>query len=203
MNGFAKAMLLTASLCGLGCRAKSALHEPDPELNRMLRVPRYDIYEESTFFQDRMTMRKPPDGTVPFGASGHAPAFLHGVDNGAFVTRFPLPLTEPLVDRGRSRFERTCSACHGMNGDGNEMVTRMMARPAPSLHLPRIRELPPGKVFYIVSNGYGLMPDYATQLGVEDRWAVVAYVKVLERSRYAPIAALPNGLRQELERRLP
>ncbi len=195
------ALLLSCSI--VGCRTKTAFRKPDLDLNRMLEVPRYDIYEESAFFEDKMTMRRPPEGTVPRSAETGDPAYLRGMKAGAFLGTFPIELTENLIERGRGRFERTCSACHGMSGRGNAMVTRFMQRPAPSLHEPRIRELPPGKVFFIISNGYGFMPDYATHLSVQDRWAVVAYVKVLERSQYAPIASLPDALRRELARRLP
>ncbi len=195
--------LAGCAVVALGCRTRTAFRQPDPELNRMLEVPRYDAYEESSFFDDRMTMRSPPKGTVAYAAETGSPVYLHGEQNGAFASTFPFELTQSLIERGRSRFERICSACHGMSGYGNDMVTKHMQRPAPSLHLQRIRDLPPGKVFSIISNGYGLMPDYAAQLVIHDRWAVVAYVKALELSQYAAVATLPEDLRAELERRLP
>src|SRR5512142_1970399 len=198
-----RSLLLACACFAIGCRTRTAFHVPDPELNRMLEVPRYDAYEESSFFDDRMTMRLPPAGTIPLNAPTGSPAYLQGEQDGAFATTFPIELTETLIERGRGRFERTCSACHGMSGYGNDMVTKHMQRPAPSLHLQRIRDLPPGKVFSIISNGYGFMPDYAAQLVVRDRWAVVAYVKALELSQYAPVASLPDDVQRELERRLP
>jgi len=195
-------LLIACAGLALACRTRTALRRPDPDLNRMLEVPRYDVYEESRFFEDRMTMRLPPDGTVPRNAETGTPEYLYGERGGAFVTSFPFELTEPVIRHGRSHFERICSACHGMDGYGNDMVTKHMQRPAPSLHLERIRALPPGKVFSIISNGYGLMPDYAAQLAVRDRWAVVTYVKALERSQYLPLASLPDEARHAIVRRL-
>ncbi len=196
-------VLLISSGLLLACRAKSAFRKPDPELNRMLEVPRYDIYEAGPFFDNGMTMREPPRGTVSYRSRHAAPdGFWSGKAHGGFLTEFPIDIDAATIERGRGRYERTCAACHGMSGYGNTAVTRHMQRPAPSLHEKRLRELLPGKVFTIVSNGYGFMPDYAAKLSTEDRWAVVAYVKVLELSQYAPIAELPEQLRQKLERRL-
>lgn len=193
---------LPAVLALWGCRAESAFREPDPDLNRMLEVPRYDSYEEGDFFPDRMVLRHPPAGAVPYDAETGDAAYLEGIEAGAFVGTFPLRLSRDLILRGQSRFEQTCAACHGVSGYGNPMVTKHMQRPAPSLHQPRLRGLPPGKLYYIVSHGYGLMPSYAAHLNVHDRWAVVAYVKALQRSQNAQIAALPSELRQQAERRL-
>jgi mono/diheme cytochrome c family protein len=197
-----RAAALACSAFGATCNNQAAFRQPDPDLNRMLEVPRYDAYEESGFFEDGMTMRQPPEGSLPFRAESTNPAYLRGQDAGRFTTSFPLPLDENLLAEGRAHFEQICSACHGRSGYGNDAVTRHMQRPAPSLHLERIRELPPGKVFSIISRGYGLMPDYAAQLAVRDRWAVVAYVKVLERSQYAPVSSLTHELREEASRRL-
>ncbi len=202
-QGWLVGSLAFAGLAAVACHGEEAFRRPDPDLNRMLEVPRYDIYEESHFFQDRMTMRRPPEGTVPFDAEVHDPQYLTGVANGYFVTTLPVRPSRALLSRGRDRFERFCGACHGKAGYGNPMVTRNMQRPPPSLHQARLRQLPPGRLFHIVTHGYGFMPSYAAKLDVVDRWAVIAYVKVLQRSQYAPLAELPADLRGRALGRLP
>lgn len=201
-HGWGRRAALVLCLLPLACRVDTAFHEPDPGLNRMLEVPRYDIYEESQFFDDHMTMRRPPEGTITYAPDVLDPVYLRGQRAGVFTSTFPLELTQALIERGRGRYSRICAACHGVDGYGNEMVIQHMQRPAPVLHQERLRELTPGKLFFIISNGYGYMPAYATKLDVQDRWAVVAYVKALQRSQYAVVTALPPRLRKEVEARL-
>jgi mono/diheme cytochrome c family protein len=167
----------------------------------MLEVPRYDVYEASTFFADGMTMREPPKGTIPYGRVPRDPATVTGKRDGEFVTSFPIDLSDAVLGRGRSKFEQICAACHGIDGSGNEMVSRHMRRPPPPLYSPRVVELPVGEVFWIVSRGYGLMPAYAAQLDILDRWAVVAYVSALQRSRNAVLDFIPDDIRRKLARR--
>ncbi len=95
-----------------------------------------------------------------------------------------------------------CAACHGLAGDGDSPVARNMAlRKPPSLHEPRIRALPAGRLYAVVRDGYGLMPSYAEELSVGERWAVVAYVRALQLSQGARLAELPPELRSEARAR--
>jgi mono/diheme cytochrome c family protein len=191
---------LVALVGGTGCRTHDVFRELDWSWNRMQTQPRYDIYAASPFFDDGKAMRAPPDGTVPFGPNPEAAPGLDGTLNGAYVTTFPLPITRQLLEVGRSRFQITCSACHGMAGDGKTVVATYMGRPPPSLHELRIRLLPHGRIYEVIRDGYGLMPSYATHLSVDERWAVVAYVRALERSQNAVVARLPPAVAADLER---
>lgn len=186
----------------LGCRAETAFRQPDPELNRMLEVPRYDIYESSSFYPDGMVLRRPPEGTIPYGPSRIDFPTHQGKRDGKFLTSIPFDVTMALLQEGREHFDDTCAACHGVLGDGDTVVATHMQRKPASLYSERVRSLADGKLYFIIENGYGFMPDYASHLDVRARWAVVAYVRALQRSRVARLDALPEDIAAEARRRL-
>jgi mono/diheme cytochrome c family protein len=165
--------------------------------------PRYDAYRESTFFEDGSAMRAPPHGTRPFSTVAENTAITEGTVDGHDVETIPVAVTPELLARGRAQFEIVCAACHGAAGDGNSIPAHFMERKPPSFTEERLRVLPDGRIFKIVGDGYGAMPSYATHLDVQDRWAVVAFVRALERSRHAVVARLPDDIVNELRRRAP
>jgi mono/diheme cytochrome c family protein len=144
-------------------------------------------------------MRTPPAGTVAY-RSALDPVVATGLGpDGRPVATVPLPLTAATLARGRSRFEIICAACHGVLGDGESQVAlNMSLRRPPSLHA--YRDVPDGHVFRVITHGFGLMPSYAPALSVEDRWAVVAYVRALQLSQYAKVEQLPPAAREALEK---
>jgi mono/diheme cytochrome c family protein len=170
----------------------------------MLEQPRYEAYGQSPFFDDGRAMRKPADFSVSREAVLGSALFLDGIEDGEFARRFPVPVSMALLERGRADFEIVCATCHGVLGDGDSPVAaKMQLRKPPSLLTPDIAAFPPGRLYRIVTVGYGLMPANDYQLDVERRWAVVAYLKALERSQTALLTDLPEGRRAELERQAP
>jgi mono/diheme cytochrome c family protein len=161
-------------------------------------------YGGNPFFADGRTMRAPPAGTVPREREVADPMLASGLDEaGAYAKENPFRLDAELLERGRDRFEITCAACHGLVGDGDSEVARAMRlRKPPSLHEARIAGYPPGRIYQVVTQGFGLMPSYRTQLGIRDRWAVVAYVRALQLSQDVKLAALPADIRDEAQRSL-
>ena len=164
--------------------------------------PRYEPYERLA----------PPSvaGTVARGHL-HDDEFLEtGKVGGQFVDAFPLPVVYPQdgvpapagsfidIRRGRERYEVYCAPCHGLAGRGNGMVVQRGYRPPPSLHIDRLRNERPGYFFDVISRGFGAMPDYAAQINVRDRWAIVAYVRALQLSQNAPVAELPSEVRRKV-----
>jgi hypothetical protein len=115
----------------------------------------------------------------------------------------PLPLTPEFLARGRDRFEVFCAPCHGAAGEGRSVVAEAMplVKP-PSLVSAELAAKPPGHVFRVITDGFGMMPRYAYQLPVEDRWAVVAHVRALQLAAAVPLASLPPALREAAEREL-
>ncbi len=196
------ALLALVSLVAFaGCDSKDMVHEPEWTLSRMLDQPRVDPYSPSEFFVDGRGMRTPVAGTVPRDAVLGSRLFLEGYDDGTAAATLPMPVTRALLEEGHERFEIVCATCHGTLGDGNSPVSaKMQIRKPPSLLTPDIASFPPGRVYRVVSVGYGLMPAVDYQLDVRQRWAVVAYLAALQRSQRAKVADLPSRLRGELER---
>ncbi|HXU63582.1 MAG TPA: cytochrome c [Polyangia bacterium] len=175
------------------------------------RQPKATRYKESDFYADGLWMRPPPEGTVPREriTLNHTLTTGHEVDGPVqantealphYAATIPIPLSRKLLDLGRKRFDITCATCHGPLADGNSIVaTQMALRPPPSLLKAQYIEKPSGYIYEVVTKGFGLMASYAAELTVEERWAVVAYLRALQLAQTQPAAALPPDVRQQLE----
>jgi mono/diheme cytochrome c family protein len=169
-----------------------------PRLDPMQRQPKYRAYQASEASPDGLAMRHPPAGTIPFGKIPDAAVATGLGPDGRPLERAPLPPTAALLARGRNRFEVLCAACHGVLGDGQSQVAINMAlRRPPSLHA--YRDVPDGHIYRVISEGFGLMPPYAAALSIEDRWAVVGYVRALQLSQHASLEQVPPDARRRLE----
>lgn len=187
-------VLVLACLALAACDARQNLSPPDLDLNRMRDQPRYDVWEASPFFPNGSVMQTPPEGTVSRDAATPGPT----------PDAFPMPLTPELLANGRRRFETYCAPCHGVDGSGHSVIADNMplVKP-PSFHSETLRALTPGRVFQVISEGYGMMPRYAYQLDPDERWAVVAWVRALQRSRAVRLSDLPPDLRRRALEELP
>jgi mono/diheme cytochrome c family protein len=115
------------------------------------------------------------------------------------VEEFPFPITRELVERGRNRYMIYCVVCHDAVGGGHgKIVERGYTKP-PSYHSERLRSAPAGYLFRVVSQGYGSMPSYASQIPVRDRWAIISYVRALQLSQHYPADKLPDEIRNQLD----
>jgi mono/diheme cytochrome c family protein len=188
----AAAIAAAAALGGLGACDWSA--------QRMVDQERCERDEPTRLFPDGNCDRVPPPGAVEW--RGRAPGGGPSGPSATPAATTPRPaLSRTLLERGRNRFEIFCAPCHGLVGDGRSQVAEnMLLRPPPSLHETRIVNLDDAKLYDVVSGGYGLMPAYRAQLAPADRWAVVAYVRALERSQDVALDQLPPGVREEAER---
>ena len=101
------------------------------------------------------------------------------------VDTFPFPITKEILERGQERYQIFCSSCHGLTGYGDGMVARRgFNKPAPaSFHQDKLRQAPVGHFFDVVSNGWGAMPSHASQIPIEDRWKIIAYIRALQLSQ--------------------
>jgi mono/diheme cytochrome c family protein len=111
---------------------------------------------------------------------------------------FPLPVNEELLERGEGRYKIFCTPCHGLQGDGNGMISMRGFKHPPSFHQDRLRQEPNGYIYDVVANGFGAMYGYSAQIPPRDRWAIIAYVRALQLSRNAKAADLPAELREKL-----
>ena len=196
-------VVLAAAVCAgvlVACDAEENVHTPEWTLSRMLEQPRYEAYGQSSFFDDGRAMRRPVEFTIARETVLGTPSFVDGIEDGHYAEHVPLPLTLALLDKGRVQFGIVCATCHGVLGDGDSPVAaKMQLRKPPSLLTEDIASFPPGRVYRVVTVGYGLMPANDYQLDVEQRWAVVAYLKALERSQTARLTDLSAELRTKLE----
>ena len=160
--------------------------------------PRHEPLEASRVFADRSSSRPLVEGTVARGQLNDDDFLYTGKVMGQPVTEFPFAITRKELDRGQDRFNIYCAPCHSRLGDGRGMVVQRGFRQPPSFHIDRLRQVPPGYVFDVITNGFGVMPDYRAQLTVQDRWAVVAYLKALQLSQNATMADVPESERGHL-----
>ena len=156
--------------------------------------PRFKPFAESDFYTDLRSARPPVEGTVACGQL-HEDSYLYtgkiGNNPGDYM---PFPVTDEILARGQQRFNIYCSPCHSRMGDGNGIVpSRGFPRKPPSYHTDRLRKAPLGYFFDVITNGFGAMPDYASQIPPRDRWAIVAYIRALQLSQDATAADVPAG----------
>lgn len=179
MRTEAKAVaVLALALAAAGCR------------NDMHDQPRYGPLQASAFFNDHRSARPLPEGTVPRGALA-AQALLG--------KEIPFPVTREVLERGRQRFDVYCSVCHDRLGNGLGMIVRRGYRRPPSLHLDRLVTSADAHYFDVITNGFGAMPNYATEVEPADRWAIVAYIRALQRSRRASLSDVPADAMPRLQ----
>jgi mono/diheme cytochrome c family protein len=162
-------------------------------------------YEATTFFPDSRGTRDPVAGTVArglleedrhlyegrFAAGAAGPA-------GELVDTFPMAVDRALLARGQERYQIFCSPCHARTGDGDGMVVRRGFQRPRTFHRDELRSAKVGYLYEVISKGLGVMPSYAPQISVPDRWAIVAYVRALQLSQAASIDDVPEPTRSEL-----
>jgi mono/diheme cytochrome c family protein len=177
-NGDGSPFLPFLVLCVLACGCRQDMHNQ----------PKYIPYRPSTFFLDTRSERDPVPGTIARGTLVEDELLQTGKQAGADATVFPFPVDVELLRRGQERFNIFCSPCHGRDGDGAGMVVQRGYRRPPTFHQDRLRQAPPGHFFDVMTSGFGAMPDYSAQVPVRDRWAIAAYIRVLQLSQHAAMA---------------
>ena len=167
--------------------------------------PKLGPQARNRLFADRRAMRPPVEGTVAQGELREDDGLNRGVVGEAWIEQFPLPVTEQLLRRGRERYDIYCSPCHGLAGYGDGMVAKRADAlqegtwtPPASLHSELVRGRPVGHLYNSITNGIRNMPAYGPQITVEDRWAIVAYERALQRSQSATVEDVPPELRAQL-----
>jgi len=162
--------------------------------------PKYEPLEASRFFRDGQASRPVVEDTVARGQLRLDPHRETGKVDGQLVESFPAPVTRATLDRGQARYEIFCAPCHGRAGDGQGMVAQRGLRRLPAtFHSDRLRQAPPGYFFDVITNGFGAMQDYRSQIPVNDRWAIVAYIWVLQLSQHASVDDVPEAERESLD----
>jgi hypothetical protein len=166
------AALAFAALLGGACRQD--MHDQ----------PRVKPLAESAFFADGSGARPLPAHTVARGELRADRALHTGRhEDDSLLTELPVPLDRMILLRGRERYDIFCAPCHGRTGEGDGMVVRRGYKAPVSYHQDRLRMAPLGYYFDVMTNGFGVMPSYASQIPVEDRWAIASYIRALQFAR--------------------
>lgn len=184
-----------------GCRGMTRQKPPvHPNLN-MDNQQRLDPQERYDFFANHAAMRMPVPGTVKRGGLRtveNAPLEYGRTASGDFIQENPLEVTEALLERGQERFNIYCTVCHGYSGDGRGIImvgnggTGYGYVLAPTYHSDRLRNVEDGYLYNVILNGYNNMPSYGHEIGVQDRWAIVAYIRALQASQDASEEDVPE-----------
>ncbi len=161
--------------------------------------PKYVPLRQSAFFNDARSARPLVEGTIARGQLHEDELLYTGKVNGADATMFPMRIDAAVMARGQQRFNIYCAPCHGRTGQGDGMVVRRGYRRPPTFHQDRLRDAPVGHFFDVITAGFGAIPDYAAQIKVEDRWAIIAYVRALQLSEHATIADVPAAERDKVQ----
>ncbi len=148
---------------------------------------------QSDFYSDLRTARPQVEGTVARGQLHEDEYFYTGKIGGNPGDYMPFPVTEEVLARGHERFNIYCAPCHSRLGDGNGMVPQRGFKHPPTYHQDRLRKVPLGYFFDVMTNGFGVMPDYTTQIAPRDRWCIVAYIRALQLSQNATPADVAAG----------
>ena len=160
--------------------------------------PKYKAFRPSDFFGDDRSARPLVEDTVARGELRADAAYFTGKQGATPVDVLPVAVTPALLRRGQERYGIYCTPCHGQTGRGDGMVVQRGYRRPPSFHIERLRNEKTGYFFDVITSGFGAMPDYAAQVTVADRWAIVAYLRALQLSENARLEDVPADRRDAL-----
>jgi mono/diheme cytochrome c family protein len=211
-------LITIAGIAVLGFRGEKGRNEPWELFPDMVRQMKVRAQAPLGFFADGRGPRMPVNGTVPIGyeppksqpaatSEIHPVAFSVGTDyidtgkmGNNWGTGIPVPVTPELLQRGRERFNITCAMCHGATATGNGITKSYGLATVVTLQDDRIRKMADGEIFNTITNGKNTMMAYGPTLMVADRWAIIAYLRALQRSQGATIADVPPEHRADLDK---
>jgi len=183
-----------------GRRGSHSRREPIEIFPDMNRQPKLRPQNVDTFFEDGRSSRLPIPGTIARGDHYEDVPYNTGRIPGTtnFIDALPVEVTESMMARGKQRFGINCTPCHGAAGDGKGITSKYGMIPA-NLHDKRIVELNDGEIFNTITYGKGLMGPYGPNVTVEDRWAIIAYLRALQLSQLGTMDDVPEPLRAALQ----
>lgn len=185
-----------------GCRGRQS---EAPPIHPHLSMDFQEKFQAQTYnplFEDKASMRKPPTGTVARGQlRGNSALFEGRTADGEYVETIPVAVNRSVLERGQDRYNVYCAPCHGKSGNGKGTIMQgdYGYTPASSYHGDRLRQVTDGYMYDVITNGVRNMPGYAQQIPVRDRWAIVSYIRALQRSQYAKPGNLPESIVTKIE----
>jgi len=208
--GFLLLCLVTVSVAGFrGAKSRRPPIELFPDMDRQ---PKLRPQTHNNLFADQLSSRLPVEGTVPrsrptvlenkeiypFEDNPLNTGRVPGTTN--FVETIPLPVTEQLLARGQQRYAINCAPCHGASGDGKGITSKYNMIAMANFHDLRLVKMPDGEMFNTITYGKNLMGAYGPNVTITDRWAIIAYIRALERSRLASLDDVPEAQRSLLRK---
>jgi mono/diheme cytochrome c family protein len=194
-NGFIALLLGMAFLAGCAGPQRVPPIQVWPDMDNQ---EKYKAQSSSPLFNDGRSNRRPVEGTVGIGQLKENAAFYTGVENGYWIGKNPVEVTPDLLRRGRQRYDIYCAPCHDRTGQGQGIVPKKTAWLATNLLEDRQREMADGEIYEVISNGRRTMHGYRYQIVERDRWAIVAYLRALQRASRGTVADVPPNLVSEL-----
>lgn len=167
----------------------------------MKRQGKFKPQWENDLFADHRDSRVPPAGTVARGHLGEDTAYSTGFVGDMYVGKSPVPVTIDLLKKGQAKFGTYCTPCHDREGTGQGIVpTRVPSWQPSNLMEDRVVQFADGDIFNVITEGRRTMPPYKYQISVEDRWAIVAYLRVLQRAAHGSMGDVPQDQKAALEK---
>ena len=198
---YALVFIVVAVVSLAGFRGCTSTRSPIELFDDMVRQPKYKAQGRFAFFADGRTDRPIPANTVARGELQSDDHRYRGKNvDGSFARGFPaaLPVTHELMARGQQRYTIYCAPCHGAVGDGQGITKAYGMTATPTYHDDRLRQMAEGELFATITNGKNTMMPYADKLPADDRWAVIAYLRALQRSQDGRLDDVPAAARAQL-----
>lgn len=190
-----------AALALTGCAGfptRSTPIELHDDMDRQQKYKAQTVYRGKGLFADTRANRMPVPGTVAVGYLKDDDATYRGVVNGQYLGKLPVKIDAELLKTGQTKFNTYCSPCHDKTGAGQGVVPRRTLWLPTNLHEERVVAMPDGEIYDVISNGRRTMHGYRYQIEEKDRWAIVAYVRALQRSDRGTVQDVPAELRADL-----
>lgn len=157
-------------------------------------------YSTNTASNSPVANKRDEDGRLDYNGFSNSTDYLNtGKMGDSYGDGFPIKVTPAVIERGRQRFNINCAVCHGAAGYGNGIVTQYGLVGVANFQQQRLRDMPDGQIFNTITNGKNTMGPYGSNIAVEDRWAIISYIRSLQRSQNAKIDDVPGNERTKLE----
>jgi mono/diheme cytochrome c family protein len=198
MRSLAAIALGLSAILLTGCAGQTSRNSPIVIFPDMDKQGKYKPQSESPIFADGRASRRPVEGTVAVGMLKEDDVLYTGVVNNQWVGKNPLAIDMELLKTGQRRFNTYCTPSHDRTGQGRGLVGVRAIWIPTNLHEDRVKQFNDGEIFNVISNGRRSMPPYKYQVTAADRWAIVAYVRALQRAGAGTVEDVPQELRTEL-----
>jgi mono/diheme cytochrome c family protein len=199
------AVFTIAALLLTGCARQTSRQTPVTFIPDMDYQGRYEPQGDRTFhgghpiFSDARASLRPVEGTIALGSLTNDEPFNTGIDNNMYIGRNPRKVDAELLKYGQQRFNTYCSPCHDRTGQGRGIVAQRATWIPTNLQEDRVKQMNDGEIFNVITNGRRSMPPYKFQVVSRDRWAIVAYVRALQRTSSAAVSDVPEDRKAELK----